>query len=155
MDLNSDFSELFSTFNAVDARYLVVGGWAFTFHARPRYTKDLDLWVDATPDNGERVYRALAQFGAPLSGTSVDDFSQPGCFFIMGAAPTRIDILTVVDGLVFAEAWERRVPTYYGDVPICVLGRDDLIRNKRMVGRPQDVADVLELERVQRRTRPH
>ncbi len=130
-------------------RFLVVGGYAVTFHARPRFTKDLDIWVEPTGANGSRVFAALAQFGAPLQthGVSPQDFATPGTIYQIGLPPSRIDILTAVDGLQFLPCWERRVAAHYGEVAVAYLSREDLIVNKKKVGRPQDLEDVRALER--------
>jgi len=134
--------------NAAEVRYLLVGGYAVAFHARPRYTKDLDVWVERTPANAHRAWQALAAFGAPLQELRPDDLTRPEMVFQIGLPPNRIDILTELAGVSFEEAWERRVTTTYGDSAIQVLSRTDLIRNKRKVGRPQDLIDVEELERA-------
>ncbi len=146
---NRDFSDLLAAFAAHDVRALVVGAYAVTFHARPRFTKDLDVWVEPSPGNAERVVAALAAFGAPLRthGVSADDFMRPGVVYQLGVVPNRIDVLTAVDGLVFADCWPRRVTSTYGTVPVAYLAKADLIVNKRTVARPQDLEDVRALER--------
>ena len=147
--VNRDFSDLLAAFAAHDVRYLVVGAYAVTFHSRPRFTKDLDVWVESTPQNAERVVRALAAFGAPLQqhGVQVADFARAGVVYQMGVPPNRIDVLTSVEGLDFAACWLRRATSKYGDVAVAYVGKDDLIVNKRAVGRPQDLEDVKALER--------
>ncbi len=147
--VNRDFRDLLAAFVAHDVRFLVVGAYAVTFHARPRFTKDLDVWVEPTTANAPRVVRALASFGAPLTahGVSETDFQRPGIVYQMGIVPNRVDILTAVDGLQFAPCWERRSHSMYGDVPVAYLSKADLIVNKRTVGRPQDLEDVKALER--------
>lgn len=126
-------------------RYLLVDGYAVAFHARPRYTKDLDLWLEPTLANAERAWKALAAFGA--QGLRPEDLTRPETVFQIGLAPNRIDLLTELLGVDFAAAWERRATTTYGDSSVPVLSRADLIHNKRAVGRPQDLIDVAELER--------
>jgi hypothetical protein len=133
--------------NAAEVRYLLVGGYAVAFHARPRYTKDLDVWIEPTPANAQRAWEALAAFGAPLQDLRPEDLTRPEMVFQIGLAPNRIDVLTELVGVDFAAAWERRVTSTYGDCKIAVLSRADLIHNKRRVGRPQDLIDVEELER--------
>lgn len=150
MDLNPDFSDLLSALSDAEARFLVVGAYATILYTTPRYTKDLDLWVDATPENAERVYRALQTFGAPLADLTVADLSVPGTVFQIGVEPNRIDIVTSVDAVLFADAWSRRTAATYGAVPIAVIGFDDLLANKRAVGRPQDLLDVELLEKARR-----
>ncbi len=145
--MHSDFEDLLSLFIARGVRFLVVGGYAFGSHVPLRPTKDLDLWVDATPANAARAWRALAEFGVPLGNITPKDLATPGPWLQFGAPPVRVDILTAVDGLDFAGAWENRVQRPLGRVMAPVLGMDDLIHNKRLVGRPQDLVDVEKLER--------
>jgi hypothetical protein len=140
--MNSDFKELLEAFNACDVRYLIVGGVAFIYHAEPRYTKDLDVWVKADEQNARRVYEALVKYGAPVADMSEDDFAREGYFFTMGIAPVRVDILMSVDGLDFEDAWTRRVEDEVDHVQVAVLSKEDLIRAKLIAGRPQDLIDV-------------
>jgi len=102
--MNSDFSDLLRAFNDNGVRYLIVGGHAVMLYTEPRYTKYLDVWVEASADNAEKVYRSLAAFGAPLSGLTPNDFSSEGFFYQMGVPPARVDILMSVDGVSFHEA---------------------------------------------------
>ena len=149
MAINPDFRDLFFEFNARDVRYLLVGGYAFSFHARPRNTKDLDIWIDATPENGPRVWQALVAFHAPLSELKPSELTQPGIVFQMGQPPNRIDVLTRIEAVSFEEAWAARVAGKYGDQSVAYLSRDLLIRNKRAVGRKQDLADIEVLEELE------
>lgn len=151
MGVNPDFRDLFSELNAAEARFLVVGAHAVSFHSVPRYTKDLDVLIGCDPVNAERVFAALGLFGAPLDRLELSDLSTPDTIFQIGVEPNRIDILTTIDGVEFDVAWERRERTTYGDVPIAVLGLDDLIAAKRAAGRPQDRLDLSYLERARRR----
>ena len=150
MNPNSNFSELLSLFDGMDVRYLVVGGYALMNYTEPRYTKDIDLWVDATAENSGRVFEALLRFGAPLKGISAADFATPGVFYQMGRPPVRVDVLTSLSGSVFADCWERRVTGRFGSRDVWVISIDDLILNKRAVGRLQDLADVERLEEARR-----
>jgi hypothetical protein len=147
MPLNPDFSDLFAALNGADARYLLVGGYAVAFHAEPRFTKDLDIWVEPSPANAARVFRALTIFGAPLSEVTEADFGAPGIVFQIGLPPNRIDVVTTADGVEFAEAWQARAQSRYGAQPINIISRQHLIDNKRAMGRPQDLLDVALLER--------
>jgi hypothetical protein len=146
--LNKDFRDLFASLNDAGTEYLLVGGYAFAVHAHPRFTKDLDVWVNPTPENAARVMRALRAFGAPLQGLTAHDLARPDLIFQIGVPPNRIDVVTGIDGVDFAEAWPARVSTSYGDQAVPAIGRAHLIRNKRASGRPQDLldADVLERE---------
>ena len=148
MPTNSDFRELLSALNDYDARYLVIGGYAVMLYTEPRFTKDLDLWVEPTRENGARVFQALAHFGAPLAGVTPDDFSSEGLFYQMGSPPVRVDILTSVTGMRFEEAWPRRVERDLEGVRTPFLSREDLIQIKSALGRPQDLMDVDALKKA-------
>ena len=140
-----DLKELLRAFNDHGVRYLVVGGYAFGVHAEPRATKDLDLFIASNKENSEAVYRALAQYGAPLAGLSPTDF-QDGTVFQIGQPPARIDLLQHIDGVSFDEAWENRIEGLLdGEIRTVVISKDDLIRNKLASGREQDVLDVKKL----------
>ncbi len=154
MDLNRDFSELLSSFNEAGVRYLIVGAYAVAHHGEPRYTKDLDIWIEPTLKNASRVWNALLAYQAPMAGIQPVDFSLQSTIFQIGVEPIRIDIITSVEGLEFAAAWRKRVATRFGRVPVNVLGNADLIRNKRACGRPQDLLDIERLERHARKRRP-
>jgi hypothetical protein len=147
MPVNSDFRDLFCAFNAAGARYLLVGGYAVAFHAEPRFTKDLDVWIEASPANSRLVYAALGAFGAPLGEAKAADLAVPDQVLQIGVPPNRIDIVTSIDGVEFEGAWRNRAETEYGDQHIWVISRMDLIANKRASGRPQDLLDVATLER--------
>lgn len=147
MALNPDFRDLFAALNEAGARYLLVGGYAVAFHAEPRFTKALDVWTEPDEINAPRVYDGLRRFGAPLHELTVADLVRVGTIFQIGVPPNRIDVITAVDGVAFAEAWPEHVETRYGDVAVTVIGRRHLIQNKRATGRPQDLLDVTLLER--------
>ena len=142
MSVNPDFRDLFAALNAAHAEFLIIGGYALAVHGAPRFTKDLDVWVQPTPENAKRVWTALDAFGAPLLDLTLQDLSTPGIVFQMGLPPNRIDIITTIDGVEFQEAWEHRMSSAYGDQPVMVMGVDDLIRNKEATGRPQDRLDA-------------
>src|SRR5688572_15539764 len=138
-----DFTELLSAFNAHNVRYLIVGGYAVSFHAQPRATKDIDVLIDPSEVNTKAVYAALAQFGAPLEGLSAKDFSEPGSFFRMGTPPRMVDILPKISGVDFAAAWNRRVESEIEDgLIVSFISREDLVAAKLAAGRPSDLADV-------------
>jgi hypothetical protein len=151
MSQNSDFKELLSLLNEAQVRYLVVGGYAVIEHTEPRYTKDLDIWVSPDRENAERVHAALKEFGAPLTDISVDDFTNPEIVYHMGRPPVRVDVLMGLKGLDFEASWNGRIVSAYGDVPTQFLSPDDLIVNKRLVGRLQDLMDVESLLLAQKR----
>lgn len=144
--VNSDFRDIVSALSSEGARYLVVGGMAVIEHTEPRYTKDLDLWVEPSRANAGRVYRALERFGAPLQSLRVSDLMNEEIVYQMGIEPVRVDILTSLVGLEFDACWERRTTTKWGKTAVNVLSARDLVENKRRVARPQDLLDVERLK---------
>jgi hypothetical protein len=135
--------------SAAEARFLIVGGYAVAVHGRPRATKDLDVWVEASPENARCVLQALRAFGAPLHGLTERDLETPGVGLQIGIPPQRIDVLTQVSGLLFEDAWPNRFEiALASDLTCPFVGLADLLKNKRAAGRPQDMADVAALERV-------
>lgn len=150
MKLDPDFREFVESFNEHEVRYLVVGGYALAAHGLPRATGDLDAWVWIGGDNPERVLAALTAFGFGALGLEVADFDHPDSIVQLGYPPYRIDILTSIDGVEFDGAWSRRLSVDAGGVPLVVIGRDDLLRNKIAADRPQDRADVERLTRKDR-----
>ena len=150
MAVNPDFRDLFSEFNAVEAKFLVIGAHAVTFYSTPRYTKDVDIWIGTETENAGRIYEALSKFGAPLHQLSLADLSTPEIVFQIGVEPNRIDLLTTVGGVAFEEAWARREQSTYGDVPISIIALQDLMATKIQAGRPQDLLDLETLKQVRR-----
>ncbi len=146
MPTNPDFRDLFSVFNDEKVEYIVAGAHAVIFHTEPRYTKALDVWVRPTPENAERVYRALSRYGAPLVDVSAGSFCDRDLVYQIGVAPNRIDILPGVKGVSFDEAWADSVETTYGGVPIRLMGKKTLIKAKRASARKQDLLDLERLE---------
>jgi predicted nucleotidyltransferase len=143
MTLPEDLRQLLLALNAHGVEFLVVGGWAVGFHSEPRATKDIDLFIRADVRNGEAVYRALADFGAPLGGLTPADFcDSPTSVFQIGHAPARADILQSIDGVAFDEAWSRCVQFSLEGIDVNVISADDLIQNKLKSGRLRDLADV-------------
>lgn len=144
--MSRDFRDLLAEFNAQRVEYLVVGAHALAAHGHVRATNDFDVWVRPERENAQRVIRALLTFGAPLHGLTEDDLTTAGVVFQIGVPPVRIDVLTAIAGVGFAEAWLGRVLTRFADQPVAVLSKAHLIRNKRACGRAQDLADIEWLE---------
>ena len=119
---------------------------AVMFYAEPRYTKDLDLWVNPTPDNADRVWKALVRFGAPLTDMSVQDFCSEDTVYQIGIDPNRIDILMGIGGVDFALAWKNCSSTTYDGIPISIIGRQELLAAKRLAGRKKDLLDIKRLQ---------
>ena len=144
--MNQDFVDLLRALVEAEARFLIVGAYALAVHGRPRATGDLDVWVDATPENAVRVVGALDAFGAPMAEVSTRDFEVPGVVYQIGVAPGRVDILTELTGVTFAEAWPDRLRQPFGPLEVDFIGLAAFIRNKRATGRTRDLADIEGLE---------
>ena len=141
--MHQDFKELLSAFNAGQVRYLIVGGYAVSFHAQPRATKDLDILIGADAENSKAVYAALAKFGAPIEGLSAKDFAEPDNFFRIGTPPVMVDIMPKITGVEFDEVWSRRVDVQIDDdLSVPFISRQDLLIAKLAAGRAQDLIDV-------------
>lgn len=151
--MNPDYVEMLSALFAEKAEFLLVGAFAVAAHGAPRTTGDIDFWVNPDPDNAAKVWRALLRFGAPLASLKPEDFQQPNLVFQMGVPPVRIDLITSIDGVEWAEAWSTRVVKNIEGIEIPVLSTDLLIRNKRATGRPKDCIDADRLERRLRKRR--
>ena len=144
--MSPDFSELLLAFNANRVEYLLVGAHALAVYGHVRATKDIDVWVRPDSENAERVLIALSAFGAPLGDLSKDDLSREGTVFQIGLPPVRIDVITAIDGVDFADAWPDRFLASLGGIPVSVISRHHLISNKKASARLQDLADVEQLE---------
>ncbi len=140
--MNRDFVEMLSALSAAGARFLIVGAHALAAHGAPRATGDLDIWVQATNENAARVLAALRTFGAPLFDLTEADLCARDTVFQIGLPPSRIDILTGISGVLFEDAWERRIEVAVGDLRVATIGRADFIVNKRAAGRPKDLLDL-------------
>ena len=143
-----DFKELLNLFKKHSVKYLVVGGYAVMRYTEPRFTKDLDLLISVESKNAKAVYNALKEFGAPLSGLTVKDFSQKGYFYQMGRPPMRVDILMSIPGVEFDDVWSRYERLTINGVEMNFITKKDLITSKKASGRPQDLIDVENLEKV-------
>ncbi len=146
--MNSDFKDLLRILGECDVRYLVAGGYAVIHHSQPRYTKDIDIWIEPNPTNAQKLMHAFLQFGIPMIGITREDFATPGTQFNIGVPPCEIDFLTTIPGLEFSSAWKNKVVSVETDFPIHYLGKSDLILAKQTAGRPQDLADLDELRRA-------
>ena len=145
--MSPDFIDIIRALSGADARFIIVGAYAVNLYVDPRATGDLDIWVEPSVENAEKVFRALKEFGAPLTGISQSDFAKPGVTFQIGIVPLRIDILTEISGVQFDEAWRDRSMHPFGPFTIPFLGKQTLIQNKRATARPKDLADLDSLEK--------
>ncbi len=142
MDVQPDFKDLLALFNARKVEYLIVGGYALAFHGSPRLTGDMDLLVRSSRENAARFLTALKEFGFGSLGLSEDDFFKEGKVVQLGVPPVRVDILTSMTGVPWEEAAAGAVAGSYGEVPVKFIGRAALAKNKKAVGRLQDLADI-------------
>jgi hypothetical protein len=145
MELDKDFNEFVELFLEHNVRFLIVGGYALAAHGLPRATGDLDAWVWVNPENAQNIMRALNAFGFQNLSLTESDFSKEDSIIQLGYPPFRIDILTSIDGVVFDQAWEKKIVVELNGLNVPFIGRDDLITNKKASGRPQDIADVSRL----------
>ncbi len=139
-----DFEDMLAMLEKHGVRYLVIGGVAFVFHVKPRYTKELDVWVAADAANIARVNKALAEFGSP----HVLDLNACEQILQVGLPPNRVDLLTHVEGPAFDDAWNGRIRSRYGRTPVNWIGLDDLAAVKSRIPVARHQQDVLDLKRV-------
>jgi len=144
--VNEDYLDLLRLFGDCKVRYLIIGGYAVIRYAEPRYTKDLDIWIEPSPNNAKRVLKALTMFGAPIDNLSVADLAKPGLLYVFGIPPVRVDILNRVKGETFEAAWASRDKTVLEKVKVYFVDRSTLIKLKKASGRPQDKADLVQLK---------
>ena len=144
--LNKDFKEFVELLNSNVVEYLVVGGYALAAHGHPRYTGDLDIWLDPAPANVSRLLSALREFGFGSVGLSEADFQQPGAMVQLGYPPARIDLLSSIDGVQFADCYPRRQVISVSGIDLPILHLEDFRANKRASGRAKDLADLESLD---------
>ena len=145
-----DFQDMLLALSASKAEFLIVGGYAVAWHGHARSTGAIDLLLRPSADNAPRVFEALVRFGAPVTaaGLTVADFTKKDLVYQIGRVPRRIDILTEISGVEFDVAWQHRIETEWRGLNIGMIGFDDLLVNKLASGRPKDLADARELERL-------
>ena len=148
--LDPDFRDLLAAFASCGVEYLVVGGYAVGYHTRPRFTKDIDLWVRDTPENLRRIHDALVMFGAPETVLDAVSRGRSDEIIWFGVSPSRVDLLRLIDGGVFDVAYPRREQADWEGVAVSIIGIEDLISAKRAAGRAQDKLDLTALERVRK-----
>ena len=149
--MNSDFKELLQSFARHKVKYLIVGGYAVIHYSQPRYTKDLDLWIEPSVKNARKVAHAFAEFGIPLIEVTEIDLATEGTQFVLGVAPVMLDFLTSIPPLKFALCWQKRKRVKCGSDTHLYLHFDDLCTAKKHAARVQDLADLQELARKPRK----
>jgi len=148
MRLEKDFKEFIESLNKNSVRYLIIGNFALSYYSEPRYTKDIGILVDSTASNADRLMTAIREFGFSDIELGSRDFLEPDQVIQLGIAPLRIDLLTSLKGIPFADAWDRRTTGQYGDIPAFYISKQDLIDHKKLVGRKQDLADIEKLTKL-------
>lgn len=144
--LNPDFKEFIKSLNDNNVRYLVVGGYAVALHGYPRYTKDMDVWVEMTQENAARIVKALDQFGFGSLNLKESDFTEPDQIIQLGYPPRRIDILTTLPGVEFSECYPSHTTVDMEGISVNFIDLENLKKNKKATGRHQDLADLENLE---------
>jgi hypothetical protein len=144
--LNEDYRDMLHALSDEKVKFLLVGAYALAAHGYPRATMDIDIWVMPTPQNADAVLRALRRFGAPLHNLTKEDLQKDGTIFQIGVAPRRIDIITAASGLQFEETYGRSLSVNIEGIEVHIPSLDDLIHNKRALGRTKDLADVEALQ---------
>jgi len=150
MRVEKDYRDFLKLLGAKKAKYLIVGGYAYSYHAEPRYTKDIDILVEATEANGAKVVAAIAEFWGMKPEVEPADFLRRDTIIQLGFEPVRIDIITSCAGIKFQSAWKNRIKAKYGDIDVFFISLEDLIKNKRAVGRDRDLLDAKYLERIKK-----
>lgn len=147
-EIHQDFEDMLRCLNTAKVKYLIVGAHAVSVYTEPRYTKDIDIWVEPTKENAVKVYNALKKFGAPIKQLEVDDLANPNLVYQMGVAPVRIDILMSISGTDFPTAWSNKKTIRFGKEKVHVIGFEELVKAKKASGRTQDELDLEKLYRV-------
>lgn len=145
LEVKKDYKELLELLNGKKVEYLIVGAYALAFHGHPRFTGDIDIFVNSTDENARKIIEALNEFGFESLGLEPDDFQQPDNIIQLGFSPIRIDFLTSIDGVTWDEALNGSVTGTYGDIPVKYLGKNEFIKNKKASGRLKDLADIEEI----------
>jgi hypothetical protein len=142
MLLNKDFKEFAQLLNAHGVEYLIVGGYALMVHGHPRYTGDIDFWVNPTADNAERLIKVLNEFGMSSLGIEPESLRIANTVIQMGYPPARIDLMTSIEGVEFAQCYPNALRVVIEDVALTIISREHFLKNKRALGRHKDLADV-------------
>ena len=148
MRIEKDFKKFIALLNKNEVRYLIVGSFAFSYYAEPRFTKDIDFFIDPTETNSEKVLITLLDFGFKSLNLKSKDFQELDQIIQLGVAPVRIDLLTSISGIDFSSAWKSKIKGNYGSITTNFISKADLIKNKKAAGRLQDIADVEKLNKI-------
>ncbi len=142
MEVQKDFKELLGLFNRYKVEYVIVGAYALAFHGCPRYTGDIDILVKPDSNNAKKIIEAIKEFGFESLDLTVEDFSSQEKVIQLGVPPVRIDILTSLTGVTWEQISSNRAKGKYGDIPVYFIGKNELVANKKSLGRHKDLADI-------------
>jgi len=142
VNIPKDFRELLLLLNKNRVKYLVIGGYAVAFYGAPRFTGDMDLFIDTSKENVKRIMKSLGEFGFADLDLSAADFETPDMIIQLGVPPLRIDFVTSIDGVSWSTAWDKKTSGSLGDVSVFFIGKNELLTNKRKTGRKKDLADI-------------
>ena len=148
MILDKDFEDFVFLLSKYNVEYMIVGGYALAFHGKPRHTGDLDIWINISDSNAEKMLKVIREFGMASLGMEKEDFLQKGIITQIGYPPLRIDILNEIDGVNFKDAYANKMIIDIEELSVNYIGLDDLIKNKKASGRHRDISDVTELNKL-------
>jgi predicted nucleotidyltransferase len=148
MTLAQDFEDFIKLLNKHQVDYMIVGGYALAFHGKPRHTGDLDIWINISEENAERLILAIKEFGLASLGLTKSDFLQEGYVTQIGYPPLRIDILNTIDGVKFEDAYQNKLIVDVDGIQVKYIGLKDFIENKTASGRSQDITDLREIKKL-------
>lgn len=145
--VEKDYEDLLRLFNRHKVKYCIVGAYAVAFHSVPRYTKDMDIFIETSAENAKRIILAIKDFGFRSLRLTEKDFLRAGRTIQLGYEPVRVDLVTSIDGCRFEEVWKHRARGSYGKTKVFFIHLKDLIKNKKASHRKQDLADLLLLKK--------
>ena len=147
INLEGDFLDFIKLCNRFEVKYLIIGGYAVSVHGYPRYTKDLDICIELSDDNAEKMLKVINEFGFDSLNLTKDDFLKPDFITQLGYEPLRIDILNDLDGVDFKIAWQNKRMVTMQEESVAFIGYYELLKVKAKAGRPQDIADIDKLKK--------
>ena len=142
VQIPKDLKEFIELLNSHNVKYVIVGGYAVAFHGHPRTTGDIDLFIEISEENASKLERVMGEFGFGGLGLTTKDFLESGTIIQLGYSPNRIDLVTSISGVTFAEAWKHRVCDHVEGLTLVFVDKKTLLANKKASGRPKDLADL-------------